>query len=508
LSNYWRPVLLLLFSVEWHLWQGWAPGYHATSALFHAVDSILLYGFLVLLFKNRGLAFAVSLIFLVHPLQTEAVVYASAVSDSLATFFVLLSLIFYTRFRLGPGKKLKNIFYYSGALLLYPLGLMSKETAFMLPGYLFLVELAMGKAALKQRAQSFLRFSWPFLVVAGLYLALRATVLNFNNTFNLYNEENIFTANFSVRLFTFFRILSVYFGLLFLPLDLHVERSVPLAASFFSPSVMGGAALCLGLLFLSVREYRRRPVVTFGILWFFVALFPSSNLIVPINALLYEHFLYLPLIGIFLAVIQYGWEGSQKIGMGKTALGLLGGYLIFFSIITVNRNKDWHDPIRFYEDLLRHAPASYRVINNLGMSYAERGSLEKAEETYKKAIALDPQNPVGHHNLAGIYRNTGRMDLAMETFQHAIHLDRGFIFSYKSLAQIYLDQGDYRSARAALEAALPHTQEKPELLYLLFQLAYEQKDSAGAKLYLKKALELDPQNKNLRSLLKRIESPP
>jgi len=152
LSNYWRPVLLLLFSLEWHLWQDWAPGYHIVSTCLHAVDSLLLYWLLFLLFKNQGLAFSTSLIFLIHPVQTEAVVYANAVSDSLTSLFVFLSLISYTRLRLRQPQPLRPYlsFPYLSSLILYILGLMSKETAFVLPGYLLLIE-----SILKQGSSSF-----------------------------------------------------------------------------------------------------------------------------------------------------------------------------------------------------------------------------------------------------------------------------------------------------------------------------------------------------------------
>ncbi len=510
LSNYWRPVLLLLFSLEWHLWQDWAPGYHIVSTCLHAVDSLLLYWLLFLLFKNQGLAFSTSLIFLIHPVQTEAVVYANAVSDSLTSLFVFLSLISYTRLRLRQPQPLRPYlsFPYLSSLILYILGLMSKETAFVLPGYLLLIEsiLKQGSSSFKEKILTAIRSIGPFLLVAGVYLCLRATVLNFNNTFNFYKEENVFTANFDVRLFTFFRVLTVYFGLLFLPLDLHVERSVALATSLFSGwAVVLGAGLFLGLIFLATREFKHRRVVSFGILWFFIGLLPSSNLLIPINALLYEHFLYLPLIGIFLAVISRPWEAAKRKHLKPILGALLGGYLVFFCGRTIVRNQDWKDPITFYENLLTHAPDSYRVINNLGMAYAEGGFLQKAEGTYRKAIALDPANPVAYHNIAGVYRNSGRIDLAIKNFEKAIQLNPRFIFSYKSLAQLYYDQIDYLNARKTLERVLPYTEEKAEILHLLAQMAYKQGDFAGARAYLQKALEIDPQNQALESLFKKVE---
>ena len=101
LSNYWRPILLTVFSLEWHLWKDWAPGYHFVNTSFHITDAVLLFFILLYIFKNRWLAFFTALVFLVHPLQTEAVTYVSGLGDSLSVFFMFLGILFYLKFRIS-----------------------------------------------------------------------------------------------------------------------------------------------------------------------------------------------------------------------------------------------------------------------------------------------------------------------------------------------------------------------------------------------------------------------
>lgn len=501
LGNYWRPVLLMLFSVEWHWWKDWAPGWHLVSILFHSLDSVLLFCLLDLLTKKRWVSFLTALVFLTHPIQTEAVVYANAISDSLACFFIFIALIAYIKFRRSFNPGAKKLFYL-GTLLLYPLALMSKETAFVLPAYLFIVDFLLDHDLpfLKKFKKSLTAISL-FLVIAGIYLWLRATHLNFVNTFNFYNEENLLTSHFYVRLFTFFHVLCIYFGLLFFPFDLHVERSVPLELSFFHWPVVLGALIFGGLIFWAYRNFRKSPITTFAVIWFFIGILPSSNLIIPINALLYEHFLYAPMIGIFLAVIDQGVDLAIRFKLQKKCLALFLVYLAYFCAVTVDRNRDWKDPVAFYENLLHYSPKSYRVINNLGMMYADRKFYQKAEENYLRAIALDRKNPVGYHNLAGTYRDTGRIEEAAQAFKEAIKLNPQFIFSYKSLAKLYLDAKRWPEARSVLEEFLNHTDEKISILTLLAQIAYDQRDISGSKKYLKKALELDPTNQTIQAML-------
>jgi tetratricopeptide (TPR) repeat protein len=457
LSNYWRPILLTTFSLEWHFWRDWAPGYHFVNTSFHITDAVLLFFILLYIFKNRWLAILTALVFLVHPLQTEAVTYVSGLGDSLSVFFIFLGILFYLKFRISKKTPPQGFFYFL-SLLMYILALMSKETAIVMPFFIFIADFFFlgqnGNSSLKDKFKKIGKAIWPFLALAGVYILLRATVLNFKNTFNLYDEENLFTSNFHIRLLTFFRILTVYFGLLFWPFNLHMERGIEIATSLNSFSVILGSLLFFSLLALAFSQFKRFPILSFGIFWFFIGLAPTSNLLVPISGLLYEHWLYLPLIGIFLILFWLGEIVARRYNFQKIFLGILIIFLVFLSILTVNRNKDWRDPITFYNQTLKYVPTSYRVINNLGMAYADIDDHRKAEETYKKAITLEPSNLVAYHNLGNTYKAIGKKDLAIENFKTAILLDPKFFFSYNALLGIYLEDKNYQEAKEMLERYL------------------------------------------------------
>lgn len=498
LSNYYRPILLFIFSLEWHLWGNWVPGYHFVNTSFHIVDAVLLFFILSYILKKRALGVATALIFLVHPLQTEAVTYVSGLGDSLSVFFMFLGILFYL--------KSKNFL----SLSMYVLALMSKETAIIMPALIFISDFFLlhqsGQISFTNKLKKIVKTIWPFLVIAGFYILLRATILNFNNTFNLYNEENTFTSNFHVRLFTFFRILLVYLQLLFFPFGLHMERSIEIAASFNSFSVIFGAFIFLGLLTLAFTTFKRYPIVSFGILWFFIGLAPTSNLLVPINGLLYEHWLYLPLIGIFLILFWLGTLIGKKYNLQIILIGIFIIFLNFLSAVTINRNKEWRDPITFYNQTLKYAPGSYRVINNLGMAYDDKGDYEKVEKTYQKAIALNSKNPVAYHNLGNMYKKTGKIDLAVKNFKTAIKLNPKFTFSYNALLNIYLEKKNYKEARKIMESYLGFSDSKINTLFLLAQIASEENDFNGALSYLEKAFTIDPTNQSIQISIANIKN--
>ena len=225
-SNYWRPLLLAVFAMEWHWWQNWVYGWHAVSVSVHILAAVTLYFLLNRLFDQKCLlALLTALIFVAHPVHNEAVVYVNSMGDSLATLFVLSSLLLYARFRQSQKPAWDSRPYWA-ALLLFPLGLLSKETGFVLVGLLPLTDfLLLSKAkSLGGRIKQTAAAAWPFIVLGLIYVILRATVLNFNNSFNFYNANNAFTTHPGIRLMTFFKALVQYTGFLFFPYQLRVER--------------------------------------------------------------------------------------------------------------------------------------------------------------------------------------------------------------------------------------------------------------------------------------------
>ena len=469
MSNYWRPVLQIVFSFEWHTWGDFAPGYHFVNIIFHITDAVLLFFVLNLIFKKKWLSVVTALVFLVHPLQTEAVSYVNSLGDSLSVFWMLGGTWFYLKYLENANRQ-----YYYVSAFFYILALMSKETAIIMPAllalahfFVFAKEIAVG-----ERAKKIAKEVWPFLLMAGIYILLRATSLNFINSFNLYNEQNVFTSSIFTRIFTFFHILTIYLGLLFWPVGLHMERMVSVSTSLFSGPVILGALIFLGLLTLAIWNVRKYPILSFGILWFFIGLAPTSNIAVPINGMLYEHWLYFPMIGIALIIIWLGTRIFEKFHQTKILfITLLIISISALSVLTIKRNRQWHDPIVFYNQTLAYTPGSYRVLNNLGMAYADAKDSAKAKETYEKAIATDPKNPIAYHNLANIYRDAGEKSQAIEIYEQAISLDSKFMYSYSALIDLYLKEKNYPKA---LE-------------------------------YLKKAQELQPENENIKNMIYQLD---
>lgn len=480
-SDYWRPALLFVFSLQWHAWGDWNVGYHLVNTIFHVGDSVLLFLLFSFLFKKKWLAFIVALIFLIHPLQTEAVVYANSLGDSLSFFWMLVGMISY----LGYVQKSKFLFAVL-AIISYGLALMSKETAVILPALFLLIDWYCHKDLdwKKSLPKVFIRVL-PFFLLAFVYVGLRGTVLNFKNSFNLYNEINVFTGNIFVRIATFFKIITVYLGLIFWPQTLHMERTLLPVIRFDWLSVLGGL-VSAGFLGVAISIRKKIPEITFGIFWFFFALAPTSNIAVPINGLLYEHWLYVPLIGIALIVaLLFSWSLEKFSGGRKYKFLVAFGMVVVMalSVRTALRIRQWRDAVTFYNQTIKYAPHSYRILNNLGMAYADEGENEKAVEYYSKAVQEDPSNPVAIHNLGNIYKVLGLYEKAVIYYEQAIELNPKFTYSYPNLIGIYIETKQWGKAREISEKLFSVSGPRVEVLESLVYVCIQQNDFNSAKYY-------------------------
>jgi len=502
-SNYYRPFLFFTFALNYVI-SGIKPfGYHLFSNLIHIANGILIF----LLLKrfdlgiSKGLtlavAFLTSLIFLIHPLQTEAITYISGRGDALVTFFMLFALYLWTNDTacrydktVDNSSQRHDVSLRVLSLISLVLALLSRETAIIFPFLVlaFYVSFISKERFLKSIRQGLIK-TWPYFAVVLVYGILRLTVLNFQNTLNFYTAPNIYSENLHVRLFTFLPVLWEYLKLLFVPIGLHMERSSVVYSSLFQwpvwPIFLGLVGLLAWLRHLYKNQSPAFKVWFFGVALFFIPLGPVSG-ITPINALIYEHWLYLPMMGFWFVVSFYivklfGYLKSQKLLIAYCSLIIiLVVYLSFFAYQSIQRNLLWGDPLAFYLDILKYEPDSVRINNNVGNIYYNKKDIENAEKYYGIAASQEDIFAEPYFNLGTILQSRGDIYGAIKLYEKAIEINPNFYYPYQNLAVIYAQQGNLTKAVENIEKLKLLIPNNPRVYYnsALVYVVLNNKDQA------------------------------
>ncbi len=520
-SNYYRPVLFLTFMANYVIAQGISPlGYHLVNNSFHILNALLVFFLLERLFKRMRLAFIAALLFAIHPLQTEAVTYISGRGDPLSVFFILSSLWLFLNYR--QARKLLILL---GSLVLFVLAILSREVATVFPLFIIATVIALEQTGFLSSLWKGIKASIPYMLVAGVYGILRLTVFNFSNTLNFYIRDNVYTQHLSYRIYTFLHVILVYLKLIFIPTHLHMERSVPLATSLAQWPVIGGVSVIVSILIILTLLYRHERRQQVGLssfrIWFFgwsffvIWLTPSSG-IIPVNALLYEHWLYVSLIGFFTVVAFYldtliDWLNHRDDAVFKTLIfGGCGLVIIALGWISIQRNILWGNPVAFYRDILRYEPDSVRIHNNLGNTYFDMGDHDRAAEQYQEAIKSEDIFPEPHFNLGAILAERNDDAGAIAQFEQAIKLDPNFHYPYQSLAVIYAKEGNFTKAEYYAQKLIVLRGQDPRVYYNLALVQIAEKKLKDALATLQTGLpyaDRDPQARTaIEDLIKQLTS--
>jgi hypothetical protein len=283
-------------------------GYHLVNFIIHVASGILLYGFLILTFRLPSLkekygpisykvALFAGLIFISHPIQTQSVTYIVQRMASMAGMFYLLSMVLYIKGRLSSSRA--RFFYFGGMALSYLLGVFSKENVAILPLFIALYEFYFFQNLdLSPKGKKVV----SVLLGALLILAAFGFIIWGQRYVNVIIEGYQYrTFTMWERVLTQFRVVLYYLTLLIYPLPsrLNLDYDFPISKTLLDPpTTLISILVITGLLGYSLWTAKKRPILSFCILWYFGNLVIESS-IFPLE-MVYEHRLYLPAVGPFI----------------------------------------------------------------------------------------------------------------------------------------------------------------------------------------------------------------
>lgn len=411
-----RPIRYLTFAVDYSL-AGMSPSFlHLSNLAYHLVTTLLVYLLLRRFCRPLGAALLAGL-WCLHPVQTDSVAYISGRRDIVSTLLFLVAALQLIR-RGGERPRPAHWAVAAGAFVL---AVFTKEMAVTLPavvgGYFLLVQMARGSAPAGTRAHTPAsggevgerrsrpagRLGW------GIWAALAALVLG-AAAFVVYRgviashsgmQGRWWGGSITTNFATVLVLYANYARLLLWPDaligDYFHPVTIPLAESFADPRSLIGLAVVLIILVGVVMAVRRRSVaVAFGLGWFLVTLLPVSH-ILPHHELFAEHYLYLPSIGLAIAVAPLAdrWVGGAA-GRRAVAVSTAAALLLAYGWRVWDRAHDWQSERAFYEAAVEHAPRNARVLYHLGVIDAEAGRCESALEWLESAMpGLSAASPMG-----------------------------------------------------------------------------------------------------------------
>ena len=447
--GFFRPLQMITYMVDYTLWGLDVRAYHFVNIALHVLVALALYWLINSLFCDRILSLFASLMFVVHPVHTEAISYISGRGDPLAALFMLLCFIFYIE-----HQRSRNTRAFIFMILSYILALFSKENSLILPALLLLYHYSFKE---KLNVKGFL----SIIILIVMYIFVRMTAAKTQLPYLSY------LVTLPRRIPGFFVAITNYLRLIFLPFDLHMEYGGKLFSITHPKAIFGGIML-LSLLAYAFKKRKNSPLVLFSISWFLIALLPSSNIYPPIAFYMAEHYLYWPSIGFFL-ILAGGLNYIYKTKNTKAiALILLIGICGFYSYLTIKQNEYWSDRITFYKRTLKYAPESSRLYNNLADIYMDTGKNQEAIALLEKGSEVNPSDAYVYNNLGRAYTSAGRYAEAIAVFKRAIEINPNLAEAYNNLAVTYYYSEKYRLAIEYLDIAVQLGHRiNPELLRAL-----------------------------------------
>jgi len=456
-SNFWPPagsryLPHLSFAINYAVGGLKTTGYHLVNLVIHILTAMTLYGLVRSIFRTpammmgadsegqgRGLAnhiaLITALIFTAHPLNTQAVIYITQRFTLMASFFYLLSLYLYIKWRI-KGQGALSIIFYVLSIITAVAAEKSKEISFTLPFVILFTEYVFftepGRWITRKRLYTLIPFAISLFIIPlaifGPELGLWSgnSVVD-NGLTRVQQIVDLKSLSPYTYLMTQFTVVPRYIRLFFIPVGQNLDYDYPLYHSFFNLRVMGGFFLLIGIFLSSLftASFARRAkkplllIAVSGLLWFFITLSIEST-VIPIQDVIFEHRMYLPGAGLALAlstlIVYLAMEWKKRAG-GKALIIMVFIIVTPLTGLALRRALLWGGGIGLYEDIVRKSPEKARARNNLGSIYMKKGKLDKAMAEFRKAIALKPSFVIPYENVAKVYVLQGRFLEAAEQYK-------------------------------------------------------------------------------------------
>jgi len=516
-----RAFLLFTFYLNYMVGGLDTFGYHLVNLSIHIAVAFTFYLLIACYVDNKDddryhtIALLAALFFVVHPINTESVTYISSRSSELSTLLMLGTMLLFFR---ATGKEF-SFLPYGFSVVLFVLGLASKESAIVLPALLILFDyyFVAGKDG---NFLSRIKYHLPFWVLMAAGFAFYAGSIT---------HPEMYDRPWPTHLLTEITVFVDYLRLMIIPVGLTIDHSVTESISLDLRAGLS-VAVVAGLLLAAYLFRNKSRVLSFSIFWFFINLTPF--LAMRMSDYMAERWVYAAGLGFCLALSKLFVDASQR--YTRTGIAAIVGIVLFFGVLTSMRNDVYRDPITLWADALKKAPEKSKAYVNLSAAYLERGNIDKAigimelslkqgnravatylnlaiayfmKDDLKKAeeIMLTLNGSISaeiyYYNLGSIYKQKKEYRKAIETFTKASEGKNYSPAVLGSIAECYKQLGNKKNAAEYYSAAAKGIPQKSEDYLMVAQSYFELGEPEKGRETMNKALLADPMNIYIRNII-------
>jgi hypothetical protein len=448
-GTYYRPLMMTVFSIIYQLFGPRPFFYHLFQLGVHIINALLIFYLFTYLGFSSLLSFFLTTIFLIHPINTEAVSYISALQDVLYIFFGLIAILITIKNKHNNTKNilLINLFIF--------LGFLTKETA----GFFILLILFYNFLYKRDNIKYFVFF----IFIIGFYLILRLGVAGI--FFTKFHFAPIAQISLKERILMIPAVLFYYLKTFFFPKDLAVMqhwliKTIDLK-NFFIP-------LFFEVIFFSALFFlfKKSKKFIFFLFWFWILILPHLQ-IFALDMTVAERWFYGPMIGL-LGTIGAIFNFQQAVFKKLIPVFILIVFL--FSVRTIIRNKDWKNGLTLFSHDVQISKNSFDLENNLGVELFRVKKYDQAKIHFENSCRLSPTWWVNWNNLGAVYERKNNLKQAKKLYEKAIAYG-DYYLAYENYINILLKEKKYSEVKEFIETKafrkFPYNQTIQKVYYFL-----------------------------------------
>ncbi len=454
--------------------------FRRTSLMLHVANCVLLTLLLGWLFGWGVPVFAAGLLYGLHPITVEPVVWVGERKTLLAAFFVLLAMLAHVRHTKVGGWR-----WIVAGVVAYALAMMSKPTAVMLPLLLIVMDGwpldRLNKRAIVEKVPLF-GIMLLFSVIAWM---------SHERTAGFLSQESPAAVN---RVFLVLYLCGFYASKLCWPVDLTPIYSIPNPLSITHPLVIIGFLLIVGVVLLAWRLWKRSRFIVGGVLLFGLALAPTMGVVRYSWVTASDKYVYLPAFGLAMLdawLLVFLWNKVPS----KNRAALVGVIVAILGLEFAGTRMalgHWRDTESHFRYLVAQAPGHPMAHYGLGQNLHRQKRYVDAAKQYDKVLQVAPNYAEVHHDLGVCLFEQGVFDQAIAEYRRAIEIKPDVSEFHRSLGVALARVGDNDGATASLHRAIELDPKNANAHADLAKTLYGMGDSAGAIEGFRRALALDP----------------